>query len=168
MSKKAPVTGALIIRICKITQSKPPPSFPTDKRWKMSLLIILCERCVTNFIMLAIHLNSQFDEVGSDGQLSIWPKQGMRRDEGTWEDKKQDEGTWWEERGRLPLGTVREGAVGKTLKMRAHDLKSKARSKCWLTPPLPHTHKHTHTDSLSFPFSQKRSLWDETTPHYKG
>lgn len=64
-------------------------------------------------------------------------------------------------------GQDREGAVGKTLKMRALTLKSKAGSKRWLTstlPPPPHSHKHT--DSLSL--SQKRSPRDETTPHYKG
>lgn len=47
-----------------------------------------------------------------------------------------------------------EGAVGKTRKMRDLTLKSKAGSKCWLTPPAP-PDTHKHTDSLSL--SQKRS-----------
>lgn len=57
-----------------------------------------------------------------------------------------------------------EGAVGKTWKMRALTLKSKAGSKWWGTSTPLHTHKHT--DSLSL--SQKRRPRDETTPNYKG
>lgn len=42
-------------------------------------------------------------------------------------------------------GQDRKRAVGKTLKMRALSLKSKAGSKCWLSFTPLHTHVHTHT-----------------------
>lgn len=48
-----------------------------------------------------------------------------------------------------------EGAVGETLKMRAHTLKIKGRIKVLADTPTPHTHKHTLILFLSL--SEKKS-----------
>ncbi len=57
-------------------------------------------------------------------------------------DESREDGSLWAEWRR---------AVEKTVRMRALTLKSKAGSKCWLTPLYTHTHihKNTHRDSLS-------------------
>lgn len=72
-----------------------------------SLTIITGEKCVINvsFSVNSLFICSKWLPFWWSWQW-LWLKQGMRGDEGTWEDKKQDEGTWWEGRGRLPLGRI--------------------------------------------------------------
>lgn len=63
-----------------------------------------------------------FDQAGSSGRLTVWPKQRMRGDEVTREGKKQDEGDVMRGRWR-ELGGREGGRVGRLPQMRAHDLK---------------------------------------------
>lgn len=101
-------------------KARPPrhlqPAYPGERRVAP---IILCERCVANFIMLPIQW---FDGAGSrDSRLAVWPKQGTRGDEVTREGKKQDEGDVM--RGRRGVG-----GKGRA-QMRACDVEIKGRIK---------------------------------------
>lgn len=81
------------------------------KHESRNLTLIIRERFVTHFYLNVIWLltstcRSHFFESMVICRRCLAQTEGMREDEGTWEDKKQDEGTWWEARGRLPLGRI--------------------------------------------------------------
>lgn len=99
----------------KQNPSLPPSLEPSLLGERRAAPIILCERCVANFIMLPI---DWFDQAGSSGRLTVCSKQRMRGDEVTREGKKQDEGD-------VTRGRWREPAVGegRPPQMRASDLK---------------------------------------------